>query len=276
MHQIRSLFTLQLLVTLTLLSTMGVAIAKSEFPGRKIYPYVDYISLKEFKKIFDSVTIVDVRSKYEYKTLRIKGAISIPLSSRKFVQNMRKLRAENDRPIVVYCNGKSCYKSYKAVTKTNTYNIKNVVAFDAGIVDWAKTYPMLAVLLGDILKNPKQLISKEYFNKHKLSPEDFTTKMTDKPSIVIDIRDRFQREGLSLFSGLEKRVPLDDNRRLDRYIKKAKMKKKSLFVFDAAGKQVRWLQYYLEKKGVKNYYFMTGGIRSYYDTVILTGKLTGN
>jgi len=272
MHQIGTQRILQLLVTLTLLFTMGFAIAKSEFSGRKIYPYVDYIELSDFKKKFNDVTVVDVRSKYEYNTLRIKGAISIPLSSRKFVQNMRKLRAKNDRPIVVYCNGKSCYKSYKAVTKCNTYNIKNVIAFDAGIVDWAKNYPSLAVLLGETLKNPKQLISKKAFNKHKLSPDDFTTKMSNETSIVLDIRDRFQREGLSIFSGLEKRVTLDDKRRLNRYIDKAKKNKKSLFVFDAAGKQVRWLQYYLEKKGLKNYYFMAGGIRAYYDSIILTER----
>jgi len=38
-----------------------------------------------------------------------------------------------------------------------------------------------------------------------------------------------------------------------------------LMIYDAAGKQVRWLQYYLEDKGLKSYYFMAGGINAYYN-----------
>ena len=38
-----------------------------------------------------------------------------------------------------------------------------------------------------------------------------------------------------------------------------------IFIYDEVGKQVRWLQYALEKANVKNYYFMHNGARGYYD-----------
>ena len=52
-----------------------------------------------------------------------------------------------------------------------------------------------------------------------------------------------------------------------RYIRKAKEKGKTLFIYDEVGKQVRWLQYALEKEGIKNYYFMDKGATGYYKTI---------
>ncbi|MGD8885229.1 MAG: rhodanese-like domain-containing protein, partial [Gammaproteobacteria bacterium] len=72
---------------------------------------------------------------------------------------------------------------------------------------------------------------------------------------------------LSIFVGREHRVSIDNTRRLDRYIEKAKRENKALLIYDAAGKQVRWLQYYLEDKGLTSYYFMKGGIRAYYKDI---------
>ena len=123
----------------------------------------------------------------------------------------------------------------------------------------------MAVLLGKSPVNPKHLISKKQFKKHLLSPEAYGDKVADSSAIVLDVRDRFQREGLSIFIGRERRAYLDDKKKLDKYIKKAKSQNKTLLIHDAAGKQVRWLQYYLEEKGLRSYYFMEGGVAAYYD-----------
>ena len=130
-----------LMIVLFVLPTLAFSAENSELPGRKTYPYVKYIDLKNFYWKFEAVTIVDVRSRYEFQTLRIKGAINIPLASRNFIKAMRILRKETHRPIIVYCNGKTCLKSYQAVTKCISANIKNIIDFDAGILDWEKTYP---------------------------------------------------------------------------------------------------------------------------------------
>jgi rhodanese-related sulfurtransferase len=209
--------------------------------------------------------VVDVRSKYEFDTLRVKGATNIPLSSPTFVEQMGQLRAKDPRPIVVYCNGKTCMKSYKAALKCSVNKIDNVISFDAGIMDWARTYPENAVLLGRSPVDTKKLISQDEFKKHLLSPDQYGEQVASSSAIVLDVRDRFQREGLSLFVGRERRAYLDDAKTLERYIEKAKRENKTLLVHDAAGKQVLWLQYYLKDKGLSDFYFMEGGTSAYYE-----------
>jgi len=238
---------------------------QDEFPVRKLYPAVPVVEIDDLKKRLDKVLIVDVRSEYEYQTLRMAGAINVPLASTNFVKEMGQLRKDNpQKEIVVYCNGKTCKKSYKATQKCRDHHINNVTAFDAGIFDWAKKYPQDAILLGETPVDPNKLIAKHDFKKKLLSPDKFEEMMAKNDIIVLDIRDRFQREALSLFPGIEKRVYLDDTAKMDSYLDQAVRENKTLLVYDAAGKQVRWLMYRIEKKGVKNYAFMKGGAHAYF------------
>jgi len=245
--------------------TLSSQLQADEFPGRKLYPGAPTVEREALNKRKSDVVVVDVRSEYEFQTLRMVGAINIPLASPTFVQKMDELRKIYPaKEIVVYCNGRTCKKSYKATLKCRKSNIKNVTAYDAGIFDWARSYPDQAILLGETPVNPKKLIPKSTFKKKLLTPTDFGTLMAKRDAIVLDIRDSFQREALALFPGVELRVDLDDIKRLDRIIEKAKRENKTVLVYDAAGKQVRWLMYYLEKKGVKNYAFMEGGAHGYF------------
>ncbi len=258
----------QALVTLALLAGMlplaSPAAAEDEFPGRKLYPDVATLSLEQLHARLDEVNTVDVRSAFEYKTLHISGASNIPLADPEFAAKLAELRAGNDKDIVVYCNGKTCMKSYKAAQKAAAAGIDRVYAYDAGIMDWAKAYPKQALLLGKPLGDAKRLISKAEFKKHLLSPGDFGERIAASNALVLDVRDRLQRDSLGIFPGRERRVYLDDSKKLDRYIRKALQGNRGLLIYDAAGKQVRWLQYYLKDRGVRNYAFMKGGARAYY------------
>ena len=253
------------LITLFLASFVNIQAKTSEFPGRERYPTIPYITITDFHKEKNKVIVVDVRSAYEHKTLRIKGALNISISSRKFVDDMRQLRANNaGKKIVVYCNGKTCMKSYKAALKCKQHNIKNVVSYDAGIMDWAKKYPAEAVLLGENPINPRKIISKKTFKTYLISPEKFEQKIGAGNVLVLDTRDQLQRNATGLFPGKEKRVYINDASGLDKYIAKANREEKTLLIYDEVGKQVRWLQYYLEGHGADSYYFMKGGVRNYY------------
>ena len=253
------------LVSALLLASSSIYAKDKEFPGREKYPGVPFITLSDFQKIKDNVIIVDVRSNYEYKTLRIKGALNIPLSSQKFSANMKKLRADNKgKKIIVYCNGKTCMKSYKAAVKCKRANIKDVVSFDAGIMDWAKAYPNDAVLLGESPIDTSKIISKRLFNTYLINPGKFENKIGTGKVIVLDVRDRNPRNATGLFYGKEHRVYINDATGLDKYIAKANNENKTLLIYDEVGKQVRWLQYYLEGKGANSYGFMNGGVRNYY------------
>jgi len=250
---------------LLLLSLAGFSqAADKEFPGRDIYLGTKYIEIDAFKNQFDQVIVVDVRSKYEYETLRIKDAKNIPLNSRKFVTQMRELRANNqDKKIVVYCNGKTCMKSYKAASKAKARGITDVVAFDAGIMDWAKAHPDKAVLLGRSPIDPSKLIAKSRFKEHLVAPEKFAEMVQNDNVAVLDVRDRYQRMGMGLFVGAEQQANLDDDS-INEHIKRSVAGNKTMLIYDEAGKQVRWLMYRLEAAGVSDYKFMKGGTRGYF------------
>ncbi|MBI3563505.1 MAG: rhodanese-like domain-containing protein [Gammaproteobacteria bacterium] len=248
-----------------LMATQLWAAGEDEFPGRKFFPAVPYIGLEELYNKRNDVIIVDVRTAYEYETLRIKGAINISVHNASFPDEMQKLRDANpSKLIVTYCNGKTCNKSYEAVQACRNHNIPNVVAYDAGIYDWAKKYPLESELLGKGPLDLSKLITNEAFKKHNLDIKKFSSMVGNDDVIVLDVRDRFQRDASSLFPGVDRRAALDDKPSLERYFQRAKRENKTLLIYDAAGKQAEWLIYYLEDKGISNYYFMSGGATAYY------------
>ena len=239
--------------------------AKTEFPGRALYLDVKYITLQDLQKEYDNVVIVDARSTYEFNTLHINKAVNIPITSSGYKKRMLELRTKNpNKKIVTYCNGKTCMKSYKAVRKAKSAGVTNIYAFDAGIFDWSKANANKASLLGISPVDPNQLIPKKVFKKKLLKPDAFMTKARESGGIIVDARDPLQRDGISLFIGMEKRASLQDNASINKVIALALKQNKPMFIYDEAGKQVRWLMYRLEQRGVKEYYFMKGGTKGYY------------
>jgi hypothetical protein len=58
-------------------------------------------------------------------------------------------------------------------------------------------------------------------------------------------------------------VRVDDKAALNALIEQAMLQRKTLLIYDAVGKQVMWLQYYLVRHGAKDYFFMQGGENGY-------------
>lgn len=236
----------------------------NEFPERTRFYMVKWISGDDLYAKMKSVDIVDVRSKYEYETLHIAGAHNIVLGSPHFIDDVKKLAGETKKSIIFYCNGHTCRKSYEAARDAQNAGIANVFAYDAGILSWAKKFPDQSVLLGKSPMPPSNLISKEKLQAHMLSPNEFGNKIDKSTSIVLDVRDDFQQDGVALYPLIQRSVPLDNNA-LQKYIDQALREKKTLMIFDATGHQVSWLQYYLEAQKVPSYYFMKGGAKAFYD-----------
>ena len=253
-------------VVFALVAGFATSVATAdEFPMRVRYPDVDVISTGQLAKVYTDVVIVDVRTKYEYDTLHIKDAMLIPLGPG-FGDKIAALRAKSgSKQIVFYCNGKTCHKSYEAAVLAEHARVNNVVAYDAGIFDWAKAQPERTVLRGRSPIKPTDLISSEDFKVHQIEPKDFASLVD--ASIVLDVRDRRQRD-TALFPFKEQRAQLDETQKLDAIIEEAKTKHKALLVYDEVGKQVQWFQYHLESKGLKNYFFMKGGAQAYFDATL--------
>ena len=253
-------------VVLGLMALSGAFASDNAFPGRTKYSDVQVIEKTDLKDKFTKVVLVDARSSLEFETLRIKGSVNIPVASKTFEDQLKALRASTDKPIVFYCNGRTCMKSYISVRKAKAADIQNTYAYDAGMFEWAKSYPELAELLGKSPVNASEIISKNNFRKRLLGPARFSDeayKLGNK-SLILDVRDKYQRGAAGFFPGKEKWASLDNQEKLNALIKEAKQSNKTLFIYDEVGKQVRWLQYALEQANVKEYYFMEKGAKGYY------------
>lgn len=273
-------FTLFITALLSILAVPTLAMADSGFPGRTKFPDVKVIEKTQLIKKLQQVVVVDARSPFEFKTLRIKGAKNIPVSSKTFIEDIKNLRQQTTKTIVFYCNGRTCMKSYVAVKRSKKAKIKNVIAYDAGMFEWAKTYPNQAELFGVSPVNKDDIITSTKFKKHLLSPDKFGFHLFNSASkkLVLDVRDKYQRGATGFFPRKERWVSLDDEEKLKQMISKAKSEERTLYIYDEVGKQVRWLQYALEKANVKDYYFMGKGAKGYYasmmkDMGIPTNKL---
>ena len=253
------------LVGISILS-FSVVYANDEFPHRTKFKDVKIISLDQLTKDRSKFTVVDVRSRYEYDTLHIEGARHIPINHEQFSGLTKKLHDETGKPVVFYCNGRTCAKSYKAARQAKLGGVKDVYAFDAGVFDWAKSNPIDTVLLGKVSISVSDLISKEKLNKHMLSPKEFGNRI-DGNAILVDVRDKAQRD-IILFPYREEKITLHEEEEFNSLVKKAKRENKTLLIYDKVGKQVRWIQYRLEKQGVKKYFFMKGGAEGFFKDIL--------
>jgi rhodanese-related sulfurtransferase len=233
------------------------------FPHRAKFKEVPVMELAELRQQLDNAIVIDVRSRYEYDTLHIKGAVHIVLSREKLPAAVRELRSQTGKPIVFYCNGTTCKKSYEAAALAIKAGVSNVHAYDAGIDAWSRQYPEQCVLMG---KNPitaADLISRDAFKKRLVTTEQFEAYV-EKGAVILDIRDLRQRD-VALFPMRELRAPLDDAQKIAAAVTEAKRRKKILVVYDKVGKQTRWFQYYLEQQGVRDYFFLEGGAEGYHE-----------
>ena len=257
---------MKLSLLLTVLSLLTPVYAQSEaFPGRTTYPHVKVIETEQLKQQFDSVNIVDARSALEFDTLHINTAKNIPLHSRHFIDQIKTLQSD-DKPIVFYCNGHTCYKSYKAARKAREAGLSNILAYDAGVFEWAHRNPDKATLLGQTPLDPEKLISKKTFKQYLLDPKAFNNKITDK-TLILDIREPIQRGLLELFPYRQESISMGETGKLRKFLEAAKKSGRQLLVYDEVGKQVRWLQYYLQDMGIKNYYFLKGGVENFFKSL---------
>ncbi len=233
------------------------AIASDDYPLRAKYPDVTPISTEDLAKSFSDTIVVDVRSTMEFNVAHVNNAKHIILAKATFVKELEKIRAKDGAtPIAFYCNGHTCAKSYKATVKAAESGFKNIYAYDSGIFDWITAHPEKATLMGDTPAPAAKIIPKSNLKEKMLNFSDFKAKSASKNAVAIDIRDPFQRKVVPDVKNL-RNIPLD---RFLGLLKGKKLMDKELLILDAVGKQVRWLQYHLEKNGYTNYSFLEKGV----------------
>ncbi|NRB69419.1 MAG: rhodanese-like domain-containing protein [Vibrio sp.] len=245
-------------LSILMLVSMSFTALSTDFPYRSSYSDVKTIELVDLKQNKDTLNIVDVRSTLEYNVLHIDGAKHITIANKGFEAKIKELSTDG-KTIAFYCNGITCKKSYKAAQRAMRVGVNNVVAYDAGIFLWASDYPSDSILLGKPMQNSSQLISDEDFKAHILSAKQFEDMLNEPNVVIIDARDPNQRK-IQLFKGLPVRsVPVE---RFETFLNQIDTSTK-IMVFDAVGKQVRWLQYILKRQNYTNYHFLKGGVEGY-------------
>ncbi|MDH5524630.1 MAG: rhodanese-like domain-containing protein [Desulfobulbaceae bacterium] len=252
-----------LLLGMTLIP--GGVSAANEFPLRANYPDSPYISTEDLAKEFDNCLIFDVRSEFEFDVIHIKGAINAAVANVTFVDQVKKAVAENHgKKIVFYCNGHTCAKSYKAEEKARKAGVEGF-AYDSGVFEWVKAHPALSSLLGQSPADPGKIIPKADLQKKELALDDFIAKASSPDAFLIDARDVIQRKQTPDWAKKAAKQPMDKlAKNLNNAVFQKQIEGKTLYIVDAVGKQVRWLQYHLENEGIKNYYFLKGGMWSVY------------
>ncbi|EGB14778.1 Rhodanese domain protein [Pseudodesulfovibrio mercurii] len=239
---------------------LAVAPVRAEgFPLRPYYPEVPPISTDRLLAGYDTAVVVDIRSRLEYEVAHINKAVLLPLTDKDFARKLEALRPKDGpEPLVFYCNGHACAKSYQAAQLALSLGFGQVFAYDGGIFDWITAAPDKATLMGETPARRDRVLSRESLDRRMLGHEEFERQAREPGTLVIDIRDPFQRDVVPRLPGI-RAIPLDAL--LDLVTSRIWTEKRLLF-FDAVGKQVGWLHYFLKAYDYFDYGFLDGGVRA--------------
>ena len=111
---------------------------------------VDAAKVKELMAA--GATAIDTRKGLEYAEAHIKGAIHVAYKEKsekkadfdmaKDKWKTKKLPADKNAKIILYCNGPTCWKSYKSSKTAVSLGYKNVYWFRGGLPEWKQAgYP---------------------------------------------------------------------------------------------------------------------------------------
>jgi rhodanese-related sulfurtransferase len=255
-----------------LLSLPGIAWAASAtdaapdaFPMRATYGQDQPIDTGHLAAAYDRAVIVDVRSAFENHVLAIDKAVNLPLGQCT-ADALAALRPKQDaRPLVFYCNGTTCEKSYKATALAMAAGFANCFVYDSGIFAWADAHPEHTTFFGAVLppgELKQTIISHDDFAAKCVKSADFLAHARLQGTLVIDVRTAEDRAGFPLTLPGILLCPLDDlSKRID--AKDPALTGKTLYIIDNVGKEVVWLQYVLERAGITSYWFLAGGVRQW-------------
>jgi rhodanese-related sulfurtransferase len=251
-------------VSMVLMGGLVFAGGPDDFPLREKYPQLEPITSPELARAraAGQAIIIDVRTKAEFDAMRIDGAIHIPHIISDEQQAAWKAAAQKPHQYAVfYCNGVLCTKSYKAAELAMSQGqFKAIRNYDAGILEWAEINPQATVFFGQSLTkdNVKEnLISESDFKKVLLDTYTFINEARSGKYETYDIRDSREKAEYPINLPNKKEATLDQ---LQQLLNEGKFPDSNVLLLDNVGRQVIWAQYYLNRYGVKNYFFLAGGV----------------
>ena len=135
---------LTVLVALSLLLFAGQAMAEKDTPETQ--EGITVVDADWVKANMGTVKVYDARKKGEYVEKHIPGAVSAPYKekSAKVVDfdaaedkfKLTKYPSDKNAPVVIYCNGPKCWKSYKSAVLLVREGYKKVYWLRDGFPGW--------------------------------------------------------------------------------------------------------------------------------------------
>ena len=227
--------------------------------GRDLYPDITFIEADSIRNDYLNYTIVDVRSNYEYRILRMADAVSIPANDTSFEVRLRNLVRKHKQKVILYGNGGKDRHAHDAARVAKRNKIDNILVYDGDVHSWAENFPEFTELNGKAIAADNELIATSALEEKLVSDEDFTQKFSAGESYLLDIRDDVQTVQYPLQSN-SVHIPLDHQSKLLQFLNRAKLEDKALLIYDDFGLQSRWMMYQLEKLNIENYCFLENGV----------------
>lgn len=137
--------SLSFVILLFMLATFTppVIAANSNYRSPEQVSGATTITAEEAKMLHDNgVAMIDVRNPRLYARRHIPGAYHLDLKTAYNEASVAAIAGKED-PIVIYCSGVKCSRSYRASEQAVSWGYKEVKYFRGGIVDWRNAgYPV--------------------------------------------------------------------------------------------------------------------------------------
>jgi len=245
-----------------------------QYPNRKFYPQLNYISTKQMLEGVSTkkYNIIDARPGLAFDTLHLKSAVNISSGDKQFNKKIMSVVNTNNKPIVFYCGGLACLKSYKASMKTidelQKRNItRTVYTYDSGISAFAYNSPDWVLKNGKDISPENPLLDMVKIKKHAKDADVFTHLIHNDDEgqyVILDIRESQQKLLNKLFMfKKEKKISLLEPEKLIEFLNEQKGENKTLMVYGSVEKQIESLYPLIKTSGVKKWFYLEGGEIAY-------------
>jgi len=96
---------------------------------------IDHKQLKEIQS-HDTATIVNVLPAEAFRETHIPGSVNIPHEHANFAEEVARVLAAKDAPVVLYCSSDQCSASKNAAQKLVDAGFTNVMCYEGGYKEW--------------------------------------------------------------------------------------------------------------------------------------------
>lgn len=217
--------------------------------GQNTCNTISATALQHRLKIGQGIVIVDVRNSREFEKARIPGSINIPLH---FVKSKAFLKSRT----LVLVDGGYTDRQTKETCRVLRNEGFMVSILSGGLISW---YRQGGPVNGDLLA----------LNKYKnISPLRFYREKNREDRIIIDVSVKQYAESIKLMPNA-KHIPVQvRSQTAVAQVEKSILKQKinplvPVVIFNRTGEQYGPIESIIKKAGLKNVYFLKGGLQGY-------------